>query len=311
MSALPPLPVTVISGFLGAGKTSLVNHLLREAGGRKIMVMVNDFGALNIDAELIESADGDKLTLSNGCVCCTMGAELLYALAGALDRRPRPDWLVIEASGVADPAKIAEAAHAEPEMVYQGIVAMADAASFAERIHDPMIGDQVAQQIRVADLVLVTRTDLAAFETAREVIATLSDAPVAEAPFGKAPIGLLADRPQTAAPDSGQEGHDHDHGHDQDHGHGHHHDEDYRSWSASGGRVSADGLKALLADPPPGLYRFKGLIVTDLGAMEAQLVGRSATYRRSDAQETHAVAIGPSPLFEPEEFERRWAEIAV
>ncbi|MEX2518274.1 MAG: GTP-binding protein, partial [Paracoccaceae bacterium] len=121
----------MVSGYLGAGKTSLVNHLLRNAGGRRIMVMVNDFGALDIDADLLESATEDTITLANGCVCCTMGTELLYALSDALDRRPRPDWLVIEASGVADPRKIAAAAHAEREMTYQGVVVMAYAASLA------------------------------------------------------------------------------------------------------------------------------------------------------------------------------------
>ena len=140
---LAPLPTVVIAGYLGAGKTSLVNHLLRNPGGRRIMVMVNDFGALDIDADLLESADDDTVTLSNGCICCTMGTELMYALADACDRRPRPDALVIEASGVAQPEKIATAAHAEPEMRYGGIVTLADAANLAGLLEDREIGEQV------------------------------------------------------------------------------------------------------------------------------------------------------------------------
>ena len=90
MSALPRLPLTVIGGYLGAGKTTLLNRLLSEPHGQKIMVMVNDFGAINIDAALIERADGDTLSLTNGCVCCTMGNDLFMALGDALDRAVKP-----------------------------------------------------------------------------------------------------------------------------------------------------------------------------------------------------------------------------
>lgn len=293
--SLPPLPVTVISGYLGAGKTSLVNHLLRHAEGRRIMVMVNDFGALDIDADLLESATEDTLTLSNGCVCCTMGTEFLYALSDALDRRPRPDCLVIEASGVADPAKIAAAAHAEPEMTYSGIVTMADAASLAERLEDPLIGAQVAGQFRGADLILVTRTDIADFDAARALLAPLSAAPVIEAPMGAAPADLLLDRPEAAPPAPG----------------GHDHGAAYASWSASGGRVAQAGLRALLAAPPPGLFRFKGFVETEAGAVEAQLVGRAFTIKGAAPQGTRAVAIGPKPLFDPRAFETAWAAITL
>lgn len=166
MTDIPPLPVTVISGYLGSGKTSLINHILRHAEGRRIMVMVNDFGALNIDADLLESAEEDTLTLSNGCICCTMGTELLYALSDALDRRPRPDFLVIEASGVADPQKIAAAAHAEPEMRYCGVVVTVDAANIGALLADHRIGHQVAGQLEGADLALITKTDLAPLDEA-------------------------------------------------------------------------------------------------------------------------------------------------
>ncbi|MDP5350234.1 MAG: GTP-binding protein, partial [Paracoccaceae bacterium] len=125
--SLPRLPLTVIGGYLGAGKTTLINRLLREDHGQRVLVMVNDFGAINIDADLLVSADGDTMTLTNGCVCCTMGADLFMAMGDALDRRPRPDHLVIEASGIADPARIATAARAEPDMAYGGIAVVVDA----------------------------------------------------------------------------------------------------------------------------------------------------------------------------------------
>ena len=296
-SALPPLPVTVISGYLGAGKTSLVNHLLRNAGGRRIMVMVNDFGELNIDADLLESADEDTLTLSNGCICCTMGTELLYALGDAIDRRPRPDCLVIEASGVAQPDKIAAAAHAEPELRYCGIVSMADAANIAARIDDPMIGAQIADQLRVADLVLVTKTDLAPLGAATEAIAKVTKAPILPAPRGEAPVDLILDRPETDAPPAAA--HRHDHG------------AEYKSWSHRGGAVDLRRLKALLKDPPPGLFRFKGrLNRAEGGAVEAHLVGATwETAPAADIPESRAVAIGFAPEFDLEEFARRWEAV--
>lgn len=289
---LAPLPVTVVAGYLGAGKTSLVNQLLRAPGGRRIMVMVNDFGALDIDADLLVSADEDTLTLANGCICCTMGTELLYALADACDRRPRPDWLVIEASGVAQPEKIAAAAHAEPEMRYQGIVTLVDAANVAGLLADPEIGGQARGQIVVADLVVLTKTDLAPAAPARALVAAITGAPVVEAPHGAVDPDLLHDGRAAEAPAA----------------HAHHHGEMYRSWSATGGMVDRALLKAMLADPPPGLYRLKGRVVLAGGDWaEVHLVGN--TYQLTPcepADETRAVAIGLASRFDPAAFESHW-----
>lgn len=157
--SLAPLPLTVIAGYLGAGKTTLINRLLREDHGVRLMVLVNDFGAINIDADLLESADEDTLTLSNGCVCCTMGADLFLALGGALDRRPRPDHLLVEASGIARPAQIANAAIAEPEMQYSGIVTVVDALNYPALAADPAVGAQVRQQVAEADALVVAKVD--------------------------------------------------------------------------------------------------------------------------------------------------------
>lgn len=293
---LPPLPTTVIAGYLGAGKTSLVNHLLRHPGGRRIMVMVNDFGALDIDADLLESADEDTLTLSNGCICCTMGTELMYALADACDRRPRPDALVIEASGVAQPEKIAAAAHAEPEMRYSGIVTVADAANIAALLADEEIGAQIRGQLAVADLVVLTKTDLAPAGPARDLIAGITPAPVVEADHGAVDADLLLERPAAQAPVAP---------------HQHHHGEMYRSWSTTGGMVDREKLRALLAAPPAGLYRFKGRIALGDGSwVEAHLVGRThEIHPTAPGAETRAVAIGVAGRFDPEAFETAWQAI--
>lgn len=288
--SLPPLPVTVIAGYLGAGKTSLVNHLLRNPGGRRLMVMVNDFGELNIDAELLESADEDTMTLSNGCICCTMGTELLYALGDAIDRRPRPDHLVIEASGVAQPEKIAAAAHAEPEMQYAGVVTVADAANIGALTSDAMIGAQIAGQLAVADLVALTKTDLGGDAT--ELVRSLTKAPIVEAPMGAIdPMLVLG----PTSPQTPGAGHAHDHG------------ADYAQWSAKGGVVDREALKAFLKAPPDGLYRFKGVFrFSDGGGGEAHIVGVTHALRATEVEETAAVAIGLSGEFDPNVMAKAW-----
>ena len=100
------LPVTVIGGYLGAGKTTLVNHLLRHNDGFRLAILVNEFGDMPIDADLIEAEDGGMISISGGCVCCAFGSDLIGALE-ACSRAARPDHVLIEASGVALPASIA------------------------------------------------------------------------------------------------------------------------------------------------------------------------------------------------------------
>ena len=100
------VPVVLVAGFLGAGKTTVVNHLLAHAGGKRIAAVVNDFGAINIDAELITGATDGVVSLSNGCICCSLGSDLLRTLATLLRRDPQPELIVIETSGVADPTEV-------------------------------------------------------------------------------------------------------------------------------------------------------------------------------------------------------------
>lgn len=257
------------------------------------MVMVNDFGELNIDAELLESADEDTMTLSNGCICCTMGTELLYALGDAIDRRPRPDHLVIEASGVAQPEKIAAAAHAEPEMQYAGIVTVADAANIAALTDDPMIGAQIAGQLEVADLVALTKEDIGGDVTA--MLRGLTKAPIVAAPMGALDPMLVLGPTTPQTPGSG---------------HAHNHGADYAQWSAKGGVVDREALKAFLMAPPKGLYRFKGVFrFTDGTCGEAHIVGSTHALISAKADETAAVAIGVSDEFDADAMARIWASL--
>ncbi len=157
-----PIPVTLIGGYLGAGKTTLVNHLLRQRGERRIAVLVNDFGELPIDADLIESRDGTLLQLAGGCVCCSFGSDLMAALQQMLALQPPPQHILIETSGVALPGAVAR--HARPAAgpaARRGAGAgrCRDAARARGRRY---VGELVRQQLQDADLLLLNKTDLVA-----------------------------------------------------------------------------------------------------------------------------------------------------
>ena len=281
MSTRPPrLPLTVIGGYLGAGKTTLINRLLREDHGARVMVMVNDFGAINIDADLLASADEDTLTLTNGCVCCTMGADLFMAMGDALDRHPRPDHLVIEASGIADPARIAAAAKAEPEMAYGGIAVVVDAQHWLGQADDAQIGVQIRGQVAVADLVLVSKAEGGVPAALSTRLASLSAAPQldlaglpAVAPLILGGVNPLQDKASPV---------DHP---------------AYLGWSHDGAEtMTREALIARLGAAPAPIYRIKGLVrAPDGPGWEVQMVGRSIVVKPAldTVERTRIVAIGP------------------
>jgi len=154
------IPAIVLGGWLGAGKTTLVNQLLRQAEGRRIAVLVNDFGNLGIDADLIERASGPVLELAGGCVCCSFGADLIGSLRQVCARQPAPEALLIEASGVALPASVARTAALVDGLTIDGIVVLADAETVRERAADRHVGDTVRQQLAEAELLVLNKIDL-------------------------------------------------------------------------------------------------------------------------------------------------------
>ena len=154
------IPVTVIGGYLGAGKTTCLNHLLGCDHGLRLAVLVNDFGAINVDARLIEQQAADTIALMNGCVCCSIADDLGAALTAQVDRLDPPEHILIEASGVATPAKVGRLAGNWPGCVMAGIVVLADAVAIRARSADKFVGRLVVQQIRDADLVVVNKVDL-------------------------------------------------------------------------------------------------------------------------------------------------------
>jgi G3E family GTPase len=186
------IPLTVIGGFLGAGKTTLLNRLLRGATGRRFAVMVNDFGALDIDGRLVADHGGDTIALANGCLCCTIGDSLVTALLSLLERPDRFDHIVVETSGVADPGRIADLAVLEPRLSRDGVIVVVDAAEVCARAADRRVGDTIIRQLAAADLLVLNKTDLACdLAVLRGWLSTHSAAPVLEARHAEVPLDLL------------------------------------------------------------------------------------------------------------------------
>src|SRR3954447_20230155 len=154
------VPVVLVAGFLGSGKTTVVNHLLAHAEGRRIAAVVNDFGAINIDAELIAGAADGVVSLSNGCICCSLESDLLRTLAGLLRRDPRPELIVIETSGVADPLDVVRNLM-DPviwrEAPLETLLCVVDATIPEAMLADPLL----RSQLRAADIVALSKLDLA------------------------------------------------------------------------------------------------------------------------------------------------------
>ncbi len=154
------LPITIIGGYLGAGKTTVVNHLLRNADGVRLAILVNEFGSLPIDADLIEAQDEDIISIAGGCVCCSYGNDLTLALMDLAKLDPAPDHVVLEASGVALPGAIAASVSLLQGYTLDGIIVLTDVETVMEQASDVYIGDTIERQLIDADLVVLNKTDL-------------------------------------------------------------------------------------------------------------------------------------------------------
>lgn len=154
-----PIPLTVIGGFLGAGKTTYLNRLIQGGLPQDALIVVNDFGDINIDAELIDYRDDNVMQLSNGCICCTLGGTLAEQLAQALRIRATPGVILIEASGVADPARIADIARVSRRLRLAEVVCVVDGSRARQHAVEPFIGDAWHAQLAAADRLLVNRLD--------------------------------------------------------------------------------------------------------------------------------------------------------
>ena len=155
-----PVPLTVVGGYLGAGKTTLINGLLRGASGRRLAVLVNEFGALPIDEDLIIARSENLMSIAGGCICCAFGDSLTDALTGFAGMETRPDHILVEASGVAIPSSIAATASLVNGVELHGNVVLADAQTVRGRARDRFMGDTIRRQLAGADIVVLTRSEL-------------------------------------------------------------------------------------------------------------------------------------------------------
>lgn len=159
-TAAQALPVTLLGGYLGAGKTTLVNHLLRNAQGRRIAVLVNDFGDLGIDGDLIEAREDDVISLAGGCICCSFGGDLMAALLRTRDRAASLDHVLIETSGVALPASVARTLQLVQGLRLNAVVVLADAGAIRQQAANGYVGETVRCQLQQADLLVLNKLDL-------------------------------------------------------------------------------------------------------------------------------------------------------
>ena len=191
------MPVTIITGFLGSGKTTLLNQILENKNNLKIAVLVNEFGDINIDEQLLISAEADIVELDNGCICCTINENLVDAVHRVLEREDKVDYLVIETTGLADPLPIA-LTFLGTELNFltrvDAIVTVVDATAFDAKHYD---SEAALSQIRYGDLVVLNKIDLASTEKIKEVKAFIKDIKpgfrILESEYGRVPLPLILD----------------------------------------------------------------------------------------------------------------------
>ena len=258
-----PVPLTIVGGFLGSGKTCLLNHILRQATGKSIAVLVNDFGEVNVDARLIVSVEGETISLANGCVCCTIRDDLLTEVIKLFQRDPPPAHIVIETSGVSNPFVVAETflnPAARRFVEVRNIISVLDAELATEE--NAAFRPRAMDQIAAADLVVVNKTDLVPADRLpalrRRIEATAPRSRIWETSHGAVPLDLVFGEPRhdwtipqgTSRADGGDD-----------------HSREFGAWVfRSERRWSFNEIQRAVEKLPREIYRAKGTVRLGLGA---------------------------------------------
>jgi G3E family GTPase len=251
-SSSEKVPVTVLTGYLGAGKTTLLNRILSEPHGKKYAVIVNEFGEIGIDNDLVVGADEEVFEMNNGCICCTVRGDLVRILDGLMRRKGKFDAIIVETTGLADPAPVAQTFFMDENVgrktKLDAVVTVADAKWLNERLKD---APEAKNQIAFADVILINKTDLVSADELSDVEARIRGinpyAKLHKTERAKIPLDAVLGRnafdldrildlePAFLEGDEHDHHHDHDHSHEQDdhhHAHGglkHYHDEEMQS----------------------------------------------------------------------------------
>ncbi|MGA2795820.1 MAG: GTP-binding protein [Roseiarcus sp.] len=282
-AAQDKIPVTVLTGYLGAGKTTLLNRILSEPHGRRYAVIVNEFGEIGIDNELVVGADEEVFEMNNGCICCTVRGDLIRIIEGLMKRKGTFDAIIVETTGLADPAPVAQTFFVDPDVRtlarLDAVVTVADAKWLAARLRD---APEAKNQIAFADVIVLNKTDLVSPAELREVEARIRainpyaklhraqrcDVAIADVLERKA---FDLDRIIEIEPDFLEvDDHDHDHhDHDNHHAHGeglkHYHDEHMQSIALRlDGDVDPEKFMPWITDltqtQGPNILRCKGIV---------------------------------------------------
>jgi len=303
----PPIPVTLIAGFLGAGKTTLLNHILSGDHGVRAAVLVNDFGSINIDAKLIVGVEGDTINLANGCVCCTIRDDLVGACVGLLRRPERPEHLFVELSGVSDPVPVlktfleTQLAHA---FSFNSILSVVDAEQLPQL--EGEMSRLARRQIGVADVVVLNKTDLVSegeLARVKQVVQLVTPGSrIIQAVQGRIPLGLVFEGGRKAPRPRPEEDHDGERAHDHV----------FTSWSwRSDQALSLPKLRSALERLPETVYRCKGVVQIEempLNRYVLQMVGKRHHLEESgrwgdDAPRSEIVLIGGRDGIDPDRLE--------
>jgi len=281
MSRMPQTPVTVLTGYLGAGKTTLLNRILSEDHGKRYAVIVNEFGEIGIDNDLIVGSDEEVFEMNNGCVCCTVRGDLIRVVSGLMKRKGGFDAIVVETTGLADPAPVAQTFFMDDDVKAKtrldSVTTVVDAKHVGARLDDSR---EAREQVAFADQIVLNKTDLVSEDELAEVEARLRRlnplAPIHRAQRSNVPLEAVLGRggfdlgritelqPEFLNPAHGQPGHVHDDHCGHDHGHAHVID-DIRGVSLQLGRpLDANKvtrwLNELLAEKGPDILRAKGIL---------------------------------------------------